>query len=83
MNAITTLERVRDLTQSKLTQLQPLAGEEMTLPSMDPERDGFVEGERALAAQILRLIDGPPDHSETFGHAEPLEEEMVLSLGRT
>jgi hypothetical protein len=78
MNANTTLERVRDLAQSKLLELRPFAGEEMNLPQTDAHRDGFIEGERALATQILALL-GETGHEEV----EPIEEEMVLSLGRT
>jgi len=61
-----------------------MAGEEMNLPQTDPHRDGFVAGERALATQILALLD---DHE--FGETSPDEgvsadeEEMVLSLGQT
>ena len=78
MNANTTLERVRDLAQSKLMELRPFAGEEMNLPQTDPHRDGFIDGERTLATQILALL-------EESGHeeVEPTEEEMVLSLGQT
>jgi hypothetical protein len=79
MNANTTLERVRDLAQSKMLELRPFAGEEMNLPQTDDHRDGFIEGERTLAAQILALIDETPRHEQ----AEPVEDEMVLSLGRT
>ena len=43
---------------------------EMSLPQTDPHRDGFIDGERTLAAQILDLID----EKET----SPAEEEMVL-----
>jgi len=81
MNAITTLMKIRALAQSKVTQLQPLAGEEMNLPQMDPHRDGFIDGERTLAAQILDLLDSAATAEET--ETEPVEEEMVLSLGRT
>lgn len=83
MNPNTTLEKVKALAQSKLVQLQPLAGEEMTLPSVDPRAEGFVDGERTLAAQILNLIDGRDFDREMYSHAEPLEEEMILDLGRT
>ena len=84
MNANTTLERVRDLAQSKLMELRPFAGEEMNLPQTDPHRDGFIEGERTLATQILSLIDGKDLSKEVTGEsAEPMEEEMILSLGRT
>jgi hypothetical protein len=37
--------------------------------------------ERALAARILAVIDGKPDDDSL--PAEPVEEEMVMSLGRT
>ena len=79
MNANSTLERVRDLAKSKLMELQPFAGEEMNLPQTDSHRDGFIDGERTLASQILALIDGTGE----VERSEPLEEEMVLSLGRT
>jgi hypothetical protein len=78
MNANTTLERVRDLAKSKIMELQPFAGEEMNLPQTDPHRDGFIAGERVLAAQILALIDGKEEEE-----IEPLEEEMILGLGQT
>ena len=84
MNANTTLERVRDLARSKMLELQPLAGEEMNLPQTDPHRDGFVAGERALAAQILGLIDeGTEMSAEDSVKLSPEEEEMILSLGQT
>ena len=79
MNANSTLERVRDLAKSKLMELQPFAGEEMNLPQTDSHRDGFIDGERTMASQILALIDG----TDEVERSEPLEEEMVLSLGRT
>lgn len=60
-----------------------MAGEEMNLPQLDPHRDGFVDGERTLAAQILHLIEDTDTDHEGFTAAEPVEEEMVLSLGRT
>jgi hypothetical protein len=72
MNTQSKLELVRDLVQSKLLELQPFAGEEMNLLQTDPHRDGFVDGERTLAAQILALIDN--DEKEV----EPTEAEMVL-----
>ena len=65
-----------------MLELQPMAGEEMNLPQADPHRDGFIAGERALAAQILALLDD----KEMTGHKEEAsaaEEEMILSLGRT
>jgi len=61
MNANTKLEMIRDLAKSKLLELQPFAGEEMNLPQTDPHRDGFINGERTLAAQILSLIGGNED----------------------
>ncbi|HEV3272991.1 MAG TPA: hypothetical protein VGZ93_12485 [Candidatus Methylacidiphilales bacterium] len=68
---------VRNLAKSKMLELQPFAGEEMNLPQTDPHRDGFIAGERTLAAQILALVD------EKEEEADPVEEDMVLSLGRT
>jgi hypothetical protein len=54
-----------------MLELLPFAGEEMTLPQTDPYRAGFIDGERALAMQVLALIDGEEK-------AEPLlEEEMA------
>jgi hypothetical protein len=76
MNATTKLELIRDLVKSKMLALQPFAGEEMTLPDTDPRRDGFVDGERTLAAQVLRLIDEGGQNRATV--LEPLEDEMVL-----
>jgi len=70
MSVKTKLEKIRDLAKSKILELQPFAGEEMNLPQTDPHRDGFVDGERTLAAQILALIDEK-------------EEEMILGLGKT
>jgi hypothetical protein len=70
MNATTKLEMIRDMARSKVMELQPFAGEEMSLPQTDSHRDGFIDGERTLAAQILDLID----EKET----SPAEEEMVL-----
>jgi hypothetical protein len=72
MNTQSKLERVRDLVKSKLLELQPFAGEEMNLLQTDPHRDGFVDGERTLAARILALIDD--DETEV----EAVEAEMVL-----
>jgi hypothetical protein len=43
----------------------------MTLPLDDPQRAGFIEGERTLATQILALIDD----DENAAH---IEEEMLL-----
>ena len=78
MNANTKLERIRDLATSRMLEVQPFAGEEMNLPQTDPHRDGFIDGERTLAARILALIDEKEEEE-----AEPLEEEMILSLGQT
>lgn len=82
MNAKTQLELIRELAQSRVLELQPLAGEEMNLPQNDPHRDGFIAGERALAGRILEILD---DKSETHTaeEPEPVEEDMVLSLGQT
>lgn len=57
MNEKAKLKHIRELAKSKMLELQPFAGEEMNLPQTDPHRDGFVDGERTLAAQILALID--------------------------
>jgi len=78
MSAKIRLVRVRDLAKSKMLELQPLAGEEMTLPQTDTYRSGFIDGERTLAAQILALLD-----KQEAEVVEPLEDEMILSLGRT
>jgi hypothetical protein len=78
MNANTKLEKIRDLAKSKALELQPFAGEEMNLPQTDPHRDGFIDGERAMAMQVLALIDDKENRD-----ADPLEEEMILSLGKT
>jgi hypothetical protein len=79
MNANTKLERIRELAQARVLELQPFSGEEMSLPQNDPHRDGFVAGERALATRILEILNGGGE----FLEADPLEDEMVLSLGRT
>jgi hypothetical protein len=81
MNANTKLELIRELAQSRALELQPFAGEEMNLPENDPHRAGFVAGERALAVRILEILDDGTRTRET--EAEPVEEEMILSLGRT
>ncbi len=73
MNDHAKLQQIRDLVSSKMMELQPFAGEEMSLPQTDAHRDGFIDGERTLAAQILDLIDG---HQEK--DANPIEQEMVL-----
>ena len=57
MNDKTKLERIRELARSKILEIQPLAGEEMSLPQNDPHRDGFINGERTLTAQILAIIN--------------------------
>ncbi len=80
MNATTKLDRIRDLVNAKVLELQPMAGEEMNLPQTDAHRDGFIAGERTLAAQILSLLNEGDERNE---EAESLEEEMILSLGRT
>jgi hypothetical protein len=80
MNANTTLKKIRDLAKSKVLELQPFAGEEMNLPQTDPHRDGFIAGERTLAAQILALIDGKEVEMK---EVDPVEEDMILSLGKT
>jgi hypothetical protein len=64
-----------------MLELQPMAGEEMNLPQADPHRDGFVDGERALAGQILALLDETDATQPAETDAE--EEEMILSLGQT
>ena len=79
MNATTKLEKIRDLAKSKVLELQPFAGEEMNLPQSDPHRSGFIDGERTLAMQILTLI-GETEEKEAV---DPVEEDMVLSLGQT
>jgi hypothetical protein len=72
MNTQSKLEQIRDLVKSKLLEVQPFSGEEMNLLQTDPHRDGFVDGERTLAARILTLIDGDGNEVET------VEAEMVL-----
>jgi hypothetical protein len=79
MNANTKLERIRELAQARVLELQPFSGEEMSLPLNDPHRDGFVAGERALAARILEILDGTMESRE----ADPVEDEMILSLGQS
>lgn len=82
MNANTKLELVRDFCKSKVLELQPFASEEMNLPQNDPHHDGFIDGEKTLAAQILAMIEDR--HEATRAEAnEPIEEEMVMSLGQT
>jgi hypothetical protein len=43
--------------------------------------DGFVAGERALALRILKILNDRKDAGAD--EAEAVEDEMVLSLGRT
>jgi hypothetical protein len=81
MNANTQLELIRKLARSRVWESQPFAGEEMNLPQNDPHRDGFVAGERALALRVLEILDGA--RNGYTAEVEPVEEEMVLSLGRT
>jgi hypothetical protein len=81
MNANTKLERIRELAQARVLELQPFAGEEMNLAQNDPHRDGFVAGERALASRILDILDGTGATATT--EVERMEEEMVLSLGQS
>ena len=79
MNEKAKLEKIRELVKCKILELQPFAGEEMNLPQSDPHRAGFIDGERTLALQILSLI-GEAEEKEAV---DPVEEEMVLSLGQT
>ena len=85
MNATTKLGMIRDFVNAKVLELQPFASEEMNLPQTDPHYDGFVDGERTMALQILSMIDEDKVDSEdeTKSMTEPTEEEMVLSLGQT
>jgi hypothetical protein len=56
----------------------------MSLPQTDPHRDGFVAGERTLAAQILALLDDREAEGTSLVEGVTAdEEEMVLSLGQT
>ena len=55
------LQQIRDLAKAKILELQPFAGGEMTLPQTDPHRDGFIDGERTLAARILALACDQPE----------------------
>jgi len=72
MNEPAKLQQIRDLARAKMMELPPFSGEEMNLLQTDPHRDGFVEGERTLAAQILELLD----HTDNM--TDPVEQEMVL-----
>ena len=74
MNAITKLKLIRDLAKSKVLETQPFAGEEMNLPQTDPHRDGFINGEHVLAAQILKLIDEDKEEKE---EVDLVEEDML------
>ena len=74
MNAETQLERIRELAQAKMMELQPFAGEEMNLPQTDPLRAGFIDGERTLAAQILALIE-----DRDYSPVTSREPEMTVS----
>jgi len=78
MNANVKLELIRDLVQGKLMKLQPFAGEEMNLLQTDPHRDGFIDGEKTLARQILALLDRKGEEG-----LDAVEEEMVMGLGQT
>ena len=73
MNANIVLEKVKDLAKAKMLELQPFAGEEMNLPQTNDRRDGFVDGERTLAAEILALI-------EEAEKDQSAEEKMVLGI---
>ena len=57
MNETSKLDRIRELAKAKALEVQPMSGEEMTQPQTDPHRDGFINGERALAVQILKVLD--------------------------
>jgi len=72
MNEPAKLQQIRDLARAKMMELPPFSGEEMNLLQTDPHRDGFVEGERTLAAQILELLD------HTNNMTDPVDQEMVL-----
>jgi hypothetical protein len=65
------LEQVRDLVKSRMLEVQPFAGEEMNLMQTDPHQNGFVDGERTLAAQILAIIEDDEKEAPT------VEPEMV------
>lgn len=65
MNDKAKLERIRELAMSKMLEVQPFAGEEMNLPQTDPHRDGFINGERTMAAEILALIDEKSEWAES------------------
>ena len=46
----------------------------MNLPQNDPHRDGFINGERTLASQILNVLNDGKEEMEI----DPVEEEMIL-----
>lgn len=52
-----------------------MAGEEMNLPQADSHHDGFIAGERTMAAQILDLLEEKDDIEV---EETPEEQEMVL-----
>ncbi|MCE0484622.1 MAG: hypothetical protein LV479_10340 [Methylacidiphilales bacterium] len=58
-----------------MLELQPMAGEEMNLPQADSHHDGFIAGERTMAAQILDLLEEKDDIEV---EETPEEQEMVL-----
>lgn len=65
-----------------MMELPPFAGEEMNLPHNNPRHDGFVDGERTLAAQVIRILDEGAHNVAITNPREvdavPREEEMVL-----
>ena len=77
MNDHAKIQELRKLAKTTLLQLQPLAGEEMSLPQNDPHQDGFVDGERAMAARVLALLT-EDDKIETEN--ETVEEVMLLGV---
>jgi hypothetical protein len=76
MNDNTKLQKIRELVKSVVLEVQPMAGEEMNLPQNDPHRDGFIDGERTLAAKILAILG---ETAET-PMAREVEEEMLLDV---
>ena len=88
MNAAITLERIRDLARAKMLEVPPFAGEEMNLPQTDSHRDGFIDGERTLAAQILALLDEQPQHAygvaaQLFSHRWDNSEGRRMAVAET
>jgi hypothetical protein len=77
MNANAKLGKIRDLARSRMLEVPSFAGEEMNLPNTDPRRDGFIDGERTLAAQILALVDEKEADSPEKTGEEAFEEAMV------